>query len=65
MDWKNLNEVPTAISLHKGARLSLEQAIAVTNRAYELKIDGNPNLGAAWQEFEQEHDINSGLWVAK
>lgn len=65
MEWQNINEVPSAIALHKGARLSFEQVMEVTNRAYELKTDGNPNLGAAWVEFEQKYTIESGLWVSK
>lgn len=65
MNWQTLNEVPNAIKLHKGARLDLYQVEEVTNRAYELQIDGNPNLGVAWVEFEQKYAIESGLWVLK
>lgn len=63
MNWENLNEVPDALRLHKGARLNLEQVEEVVKKAYELESDGNPNLGAAWIEFEQKYTIESGLWV--
>lgn len=65
MYWENLNEVPSTIAMHKGARLSFDQVQQVVGRAYELKEDSNPNLGAAWVEFEQDHFIASGLWIKK
>ena len=66
--FTDLNNVPEEIALHQGGRLTIEMINAVVTRAYEsATVPHFPNMGTAWAEFEQAHEIkpNESIWSAK
>jgi hypothetical protein len=63
--FSDLNAVPSEIAIHQGARLTLDQVNNLIPRAYELGSQALPNMGAAWVEFRNTHQIDNNMWVAK